>query len=363
MSKTLYIHIGHYKTGTTALQVFMDRSRAFLAKAGIDYPNIWFHNSKHSAFAFSILREAGVEKLMYDYRDPTPAAAMWNDLYGFIQTSRQQRFLISSEEFMRMGEFPGAAEILRGVLGSRPEGLEIKVITYLRAPGAHLQSWYNQLVKMHYPVADLNAATMSGDIERIHYDYRLALQPWVEILGAENVILRPYRNDRDNRAALHQDFMRIFGIDLPADMVGSGDPNPRLDDRMIELVRLMQNAGYPRPTIQNIRQRAETYFAAQDGLSAKTDDGMATVHARALEGLDWLSGMAGGDLPVDAFRADLPEPVSPETIERNLLLGFVFSELIHMRRRVSKVATQDVAELTRRLERIEEQLSGVTGKA
>ena len=61
MPKTLFLHIGHYKTGTTALQIFLERNAKLLAASGFEYPNFWTHNSKHSAFAFSILRAAGVE--------------------------------------------------------------------------------------------------------------------------------------------------------------------------------------------------------------------------------------------------------------------------------------------------------------
>jgi len=363
MSKTLYIHIGHYKTGTTALQIFLEERGAFLGRKGIQYPDVWRVYSKHSDYAFSILRAAGVKKLMYNYNNPTTPAAMWGELFKYIQTSVLPTTVISSEEFMRMGEFPEASRILREVLASRPADLQVKVIAYLRAPGAHLQSWYNQLIKMNYPVADQNAALTSGDIERIHYDYRTALQPWVDALGAENVIVRPYRNDRQNRAALHQDFMSIFGVDLAPEMVATEDPNPRLDDRMIELVRLMQNAEFPAPTIQNVRRQAQAYFSAQDALAPKTGDDMETVHARALEGLDWLGRQAGGALPLEAFRQHLPQPASQETVDRNLLLGFVFSEFLHLRRRVNGITGQDLAELGRRLDRIEAQLSGLNEKA
>jgi len=229
MSKTLIIHIGHYKTGTTALQIFFNHQQKFMADSGIEYPDVWMHHAKHSAYAFSILRAAGVSKIMYDYSDPTPPQSMWDDLYARIKESPRDTVLISSEEFMRIGQFPKAQEILGEILARRPEGLKVKVIAYLREPSAHLQSWYNQLIKMNFQVAALDMA-VNGDIESIHYDYQRALSAWVNILGGENVIIRPYLKDPANPAALHQDFMAALGVDLPDGLLKiKKDPNPRME--------------------------------------------------------------------------------------------------------------------------------------
>ena len=350
MSKTLFIHIGHYKTGTTALQIFLERSAALLAQSGFEYPDIWKHNSKHSAFAFSLLRAAGVEKIMFDYRDPTPPRAMWGNLFDHIQASRHPNVLISSEEFMRIGQFPKAAEILQNVLNTRPADLQVKAIAYLRDPGSHVASWHNQLIKMNFPVADINAA-LDGDIEDIHYDYRRALEPWMTLLGRENVILRPYIRDFDNPAALHYDLCASVGIHADDGAITvQKDPNPRFDDRVIELVRLMQNMKYPRPTIHAIRNQAVNYLQAQDQVRYGGDDGVGKARARAQDGLDWLAALPDCALPVDDFAASLPTAPDPEAVDLRLLLGFVFSELIQLRQRVNNY---NIAELETRLSALE----------
>ncbi|MCA0922770.1 sulfotransferase family protein [Pseudooceanicola nanhaiensis] len=359
MSKTLYIHIGHYKTGTTALQIFFDEETELLTEAGVEYPRVRFYYSKHSDFAFSILRAAGVEKMMYDYTNPTPPQEMWDELYAHIRESTFDTTLISSEEFIRLGQFDRSREILKQMLARKPDDLEIKVVAYLRSPGAHLRSWYNQLIKMNHPVPDLNAAVM-GEIEEIHYDYRHALEPWVEALGAENVIVRPYRHDRKNPAALHQDFMKIFGVDLPARRVRhTTDPNPRLDDRVIELVRMMQNSKFPRPTINAILSQADLYFAQQDEQVVRKPDQMAAARAAAAEGLDWLAELPGGAPHAEHFRRNLPQPVDPAEVELYTMIGFVFSELILLRQRINRMNPED---MTERVSRLEKQLTEISAK-
>lgn len=353
MNKTLYIHIGHYKTGTTALQVFFERSEGFLKKHGLSYPRVCYHNSKHSAFAFSILHAAGVEKLMYNYSDSASPEAMWGELFDTVMSARVPNMLISSEEFMRMGQFPAATNILSKILNSRPEGLTVKAIVYLRDPASHLHSWYNQLIKMNFPVANLNAA-VDGDIEDIHFNYRKALSPWIDILGQGNVIIRPYLHDRSNPGALHEDFFRILGIDLPRNLVSSEqDPNPRLDDRAIELVRLMQNLGLPRRTLTTIRNHALSYLEAQDTLHHGEANGIEGARNQAIEGLDWLSTLSGCQVPIKEFSQNLPEPLPAQAVDSTLLLGFVFSELIQLRQRVNNAG---LADLSARISALEERL-------
>ena len=356
MDKTLYLHIGHYKTGTTALQVFLQRSGEFLRRNGLQYPNVWMHNAKHSAYAFSLLRAAGVKKMMYDYRDPTPPAKMWGDLFAAVTASDLPGTIVSSEEFMRLGQFPAAQTILRKVLDNRPEGLRVRAIAYLRDPASHLDSWYNQLVKMSFPVAALNAA-VDGDIEEIHIDYRRALEPWQQILGPENVEIRPYVRRADEPDALHRDFLSVMGVELPRDFVRiERDPNPRFDDRVLELVRLMQNMDFPRGTINAIRAQAVTYLETQDALVAGSPDGMQAARDRARAGLDWLATQDHSSVPAADYAQHLPEALPAAVVERNLLLGFVFSELIQLRQRVNAAA---LPEMTKRIEALEARLSAL----
>lgn len=366
MSKTLIIHIGHYKTGTTALQIFFNKHTRFLANAGIEYPDVWMHHAKHSAFAFSILRAAGVGKIMYDYADPTPPATMWGHLYERIEQSPHETVLISSEEFMRMGQFPAATEILRQVLQQRPDGLTIRAIAYLREPGPHLQAWYNQLIKMNFQVADLGQA-VNGDIEDIHFDYQRALSPWVDILGAQNVTIRPYLKDPGNPVALHQDFMGLLGVTLPAGLLNiKNDPNPRLDDRLIELMRLMQNMDIPRPQMKTLRARALAYLEMQDRQVVRRGTGMARAGLSARAGLEWLAGLPGNHVDTEDFARDLPEPISQEKTDQTLLIGFALSEVLQLRQRLKKFNAPDIIQRLEALERkvqiTDEQNARVTDK-
>ena len=359
MTKTLILHIGHYKTGTTALQVFAAEHQRFLADHGVDYPDVWRDHAKHSALLFSILRQIGVTKLMHGYAKPVPPQKIWGDLFDHIQASPHPVTLVSSEELMRIGQFPAAQDVLRNILETRPAGLQVRAIVYLRDPASHVRSWYNQLIKMNRPVADLNTA-LNGDIEDIHFDYRRAVAPWCALLGPENVDVRAYRFDRENPAALHDDFFGSLGITLTDAMRAMEDHNPRLDDRISELVRLMQNLDFPQATISAISKQARAYMAAQDAKAVTPGSGVPAARTRAADSVDWLRTLPNCNLPLDRFAQNLPEPMPQYEIDRNLLLGFVFSEFIQLRQKVNK---SNLTKVNERLDRIEAALAqGVGGQ-
>ncbi|KAF0674598.1 sulfotransferase family protein [Profundibacterium mesophilum] len=354
MSKTLIIHIGHYKTGTTALQVFASENRRFLASRGIKYPKPFCENCKHSDYAFSVLRAAGVRSLMHGYDKPLPPEDMWQQLFKQVRASRTPQTLISSEEFMRIGQFEGAERILADILDARPEGIEVKAVCYLRPPAEHLSSWYNQLIKLEMPISELETA-VNGEIEEIHYDYRRALVPWVRMLGASDVTIRPYLRDASDPASLHRDFFTFLGIELPDKLApGPLDHNPRLDDRLVELMRVLQNSGLERPVLRAARAQAQAFIAAQD--AAETPRGMSRARALAQEGLDWIADLPGSSVPVERFAGSLPQARPKEQTESVLLLGFVLSEFLRHRQRVNKPR---VDELEARIAALEAALTRI----
>lgn len=353
MTKTLYIHIGHYKTGTTALQILLDENHAFLARHGVQYAPCVRTDSKHSDLAFAMLREAGVKMLMHGYRRSVTPLALWGTLFDQVRESPQDKVVISSEELMRIGGFDAARLRLRDIAALAGD-ISVKVIAYLRNPRDHLQSWHNQLVKMGIPVADFDTA-LNGGIERVHLDYSFALRPWVEAFGAENLILRDYDQARRSPKGLYVDFLGILGVPFSEELTLPGeDPNPRLDDRALDLVRLMQNAGMPQHSVSSTRIRATRYLAQQDKIQAARSGAAEAVQAGIRAGLDGLEAL-DSNIDLATFRTHLPEQADDGQTAQNLMTGFVLSELINLRMRVNKV----LPALNDRLEALETRL-GIT---
>ncbi len=357
MKKTLYIHIGHFKTGTTALQIFFSQNQKYLNSLGIEFATSHGHLSKHSALAFCIYKEAEVSALMHGYGDPEPPLEKWEHFLNYVRGNSQKTTLISSEEFIRVGEFPKAGEILKKIV-DRNRDVEIKAVVYLRSPQTHLRSWYNQLIKMRIETPDFSSA-LHSTIESIHYDYDKALLPWINALGAENIIVREYFGAAKDSFFLIKDFMSCLGAEVPKSLLGAvGDPNPRMDDRVIEIIRMMQNTGIARKSVEAIKRRVAAYIECQDNLVSDDPVDTELVQRQSLSGLKNLARLPRCNIDIDRFRAEISDPQSPETRELNLALGFAFSEIISLRQRLNRLEAIEVEERLVSLEQIQKSPGG-----
>lgn len=368
MAKRLFLHIGHYKTGTTALQVFLAHNPKFLAQNGWEYSPFMLHHAKHSQIAFALMREAGAKTLMHGYSDPTPALDLWNDLCASVIASKFDNVIISTEELMRMGEYPLATTRLAEFAAiAADRGIEVTVIAYLRNPQDHLQSWHNQLVKMAKPVAHFSGALQPTDtatpsataIEAIHYDYGRALAPWIAAFGAERIILRDYDQARRSPTGLFEDFLGVLGLSYDDSLnKPQGDPNPRLDDRLVELLRIAQGSDLPKQAVAQLRTRAEKFLAAQDALGKSSDRLLAAVRAQSAEGLAQLGQIAQSNLDMTRFAARLPADQDQAQVNQTLMLDFVLQDMITQRR----YQQRSIQEMAKRLRTLEEHL-GLTQPA
>lgn len=335
-AKTLYLHIGHYKTGTSALQVFLEENPKLLARHGLEYTSFERFHSKHSNLAFSLYRSVGIKTLLHGYAKPIPAQKMWGDLFAAVRASSQPRILASSEEFMRLGAHPKASEMLAQIVRTQAEDIDIRIIAYLRQPQAHLRSWYNQLIKMGAQVSDFDE-TVRGIMERVHFDYAAALEPWVEIFGSEKVSVRPYDESSRETTALYADFLSVLGVDLPEKGVTypASDPNRRLPEKHLPLHRMIANAQLPESVRNWTQERAQQYLQAQHAaVKRKPLLNPKAITLRSRAGLDYVSGLPGSTVKADAFQAAITKPEDKTLREAREANSFLLAEVQVLRQRL-----------------------------
>ncbi|WP_299421909.1 hypothetical protein [uncultured Shimia sp.] len=362
MTKTIYIHIGHYKTGTTALQVFLNSNRQTLRELGtlwnkgVDYPEEFCDMAKHSQLAFSVYREAGVPSLLYGFQNDVPARTRWNNFFDYVTKSQCPSVLISSEEFMRMGANPAAAQIFTDIITPVKTEFNFKIIAFLRRPDAHLRSWYNQLVKLRQPVPDFNS-TVCDIMEPIHYDYDLALKPWIELFGEKSVVVRPYSEALRENDGLFKDFLGVLGIPFGGKNAGRWDvPGPRinlrLEERFLELTRITQNTGMS----EDLADWLKSCMAQQlDG--HRSDDTKPLKFDEVIEasrrGLEAMKDNPNTAPVADSFATHPPVPDTPDRVEMLKYISFLIQDNARLRDRLHK----DVYELNTRLADIEKRLA------
>lgn len=332
MARTLILHIGHFKTGTTALQTYLDYNRAPLAEAGLHYAAETRKHAKHSALAFSLLHRVGVSELMHGYASPRPPSRIWEALFDEARALPDgQSLLASSEEFMRLGAHPAAAALLRQQISQAPD-LRFRVIAYLRPPQAHLQSWYNQLVKMGIPVGSF-ATALCSQIEAVHWDYAQALKPWVEIFGTEAVILRAYGPALREGDALYADFLGALGFAVPAlAEPPPGDPNRRIDPRRLAYHRGLNRVDLPRHVRELMNGQAQASLDSDDGEGPRR--ALATIREEARQGIEAVAALPGAALDTEAMLAALPDLPEGPAQDLDALIALMAGEIGRLRAHV-----------------------------
>jgi hypothetical protein len=272
----IIVHIGHYKTGTSALQRRLSDNRALLAEHGIVYPELTTLVepngqvlASHSPLVFAFLQTRGFpvgppwySDLVASAPEPPTLASLRAALDAAIDQARvdDHDVILSSEELMRFatgGNHDGAVAEFAEFFGDAP----VEIFCHLRRPDLHLRSWYNQLTKLGQR-RDNMGSDVGYYFDRIHVDYALALRPWVEHYGVDHVTVHRYE---DRIGDIAEDLLRAYGHDVELPEETEVWENTRFPDVYIETLRLWNELRAPAHLTSRLREAMIT-SAERDGL-------------------------------------------------------------------------------------------------
>jgi hypothetical protein len=253
MPRRLVLHIGYYKTGTTALQDQLSHLRSRLEDQGVLYPRAGRPvrgNSSHSGLSFQELHRVR-SHLPFWYRTSNEFTDFTSgnvppareELLAEIVASNADTVIISSEEFIRFGSNKGVpAEQVKDMIRALRVD-HVTIVCYVRRPDRYLESWYNQLVKMAIPIARLSTAMTREPRPGHRYycsehtDVDRMIEYWACQVGCDELIVRDYDN-------LHNgNILDDFGVAIGLRRIDAADvpqvrPNPRIDNNFVEYARV-----------------------------------------------------------------------------------------------------------------------------
>lgn len=243
--KTIFLHIGTHKTGSTSIQRFLARADEELARQGILYPKTgrpdtdWSNKYGHHDLAWSVSGNRSID-----------GEQVWGDLRREIGEARGRRVVVSTEEF----EGCTSEEIRRIV--AHLDSLSIRVIVYLRSPMHYLRSQYKQVVK-DGTYSDSFVQFVKELVPRCNY---LALiSRWEQFDEIESVDVRLFGKAKNN-PGLEPSFAEAVGIDFEEVRSFAGSPvNTSPPDHLVRLVRWINAAavlGEKSETWQALMRRA-----------------------------------------------------------------------------------------------------------
>lgn len=222
----LYLHIGLEKTGTTSIQDFLDLNAERFAKAGVFLPRSlgWKNHKKLAAYAF----EAGSRDIAVTSNGIGPEEADMAAFREGLEAAFEEDFatsaarklgIVSSEDLSRLYK---PSEVRRAVAFVRPYCDELKVVVFMRRQDLLASSrHYSLVLGGGNPVQVLPGANEPG---QRYYDYNATMAPWIEVVGARNVLLQrfPERPSTENFDSVSA-FAALLGLKLTKAHV-RGDP-------------------------------------------------------------------------------------------------------------------------------------------
>jgi hypothetical protein len=204
VTRTVHLHIGAGKTGTSALQAAFVRNRDWLAGHGVDYPpSPW--DEAAASHKITSGNGMGLAKFLYPAHRLHPIIQpddAFQQTLGTIHNSQQPQVLYSSEHMMHFSA--DRARRFRETLAQ--SGIELRFHFWVRNIAAHACSVYNQKVKRRRYTGDFSSFL------RTHYKsafYGTLLRA-SKIVGKDNVIVTSYDLHRNR---LFSTFCRNLGVE------------------------------------------------------------------------------------------------------------------------------------------------------
>lgn len=217
--KTLHIHIGTPKTGTTAIQFFCKDNAEKLAKEGycypcypvlpFKYPDI--SNAHNGHFLRGVIKdEQGKRCIEQEESIFREGMDIINQLF-----LEYDNIILSDEGIWRRPDFNTTDfwEIMDRE--AKEGGFSIHVIVYLRRQDKYFLSNWNQMVKRLCLKETIEEFTEHATRRRL--DYYEKLEQISAVIGKENVTVRRFDKDYFEGGSIYSDFLSLFHINLTDD--------------------------------------------------------------------------------------------------------------------------------------------------
>lgn len=206
MTRTLFLHIGSHKTGSTSIQRFLADRRTELTKQGIFYPT-----TGRKALNLNAAVNAKADLQDTENLSHRRAARLAN----LIMEQDADRVIASSEGFSYLSD-RDAIQACQDALA--PSFSTIRIISYLRRQDqfavSHHQEGANPNMK---PAARLHgheptALPPKSALQHQYLDYETRIGLWADVFGDTAMTLRVYDRATLKHADSIADFLDIVGL-------------------------------------------------------------------------------------------------------------------------------------------------------
>jgi len=225
----IYFHIGQAKTGTSAIQSFLNVNRELLvSKDKILYPNFDFKDPGKGI----MLNHSSFFESMHTNINKEPFEKFRNCL-EYCENNNIRKVVVSGELF----EFQWLPELFLKIVETFK--VDYSIILYLRRQDNYLEAAWKQ---WGHKQKDVN--TIQEFAKVLHMNWHETIIHWLTYFKPDNFIVRPYEKSRIGPNVI-TDFMQILGIydiDCYMDPPDSNiNKNNGLHSDVVEIMRLCRN--------------------------------------------------------------------------------------------------------------------------
>lgn len=240
MKKTVFLHIGLPKTGTSLIQSAFLGAPETLGRFDIRYLQAGtrvFDDGGHHVLVMAGLGERG--QRISPEKSPDVVRQCWNEAIDEINGCAETQIFVSSELLALDVTQAADIETFRDGLSAQGKH-DMKIVVTLRDPADFVNSVYSQRVRDGYD------GTAQDYVVRIRalLDWEALIRPWSEVFGAENLIL--LRFEALDRSGMVDDFFRrVFGETHAGQLFPSPQINPSLPHSAIIFLSEMNGSAMP----------------------------------------------------------------------------------------------------------------------
>ncbi|MGA8245435.1 MAG: hypothetical protein WB797_00875, partial [Nocardioides sp.] len=222
------LHIGPYKTGSTAIQQALFDQRDLLAEYGVHYPGRWRR----------LFREGHALMQWAPRGRPVPPVSVWDEFAAGIRARSDVRVCLSTEDFGRIRSAERSRKVVADLGADR-----LHVIAVARAYHRLMPSHWQERVKSHERRSYdewLHELLEGDDSHEVHrsfwtsHDVAYMASRWLDVLPPDRFTL--VVTDDSDRELLPRTFEQLLG--LPAGLLTpSESTNASLSMNAVEVLR------------------------------------------------------------------------------------------------------------------------------
>lgn len=239
-NKTLYLHIGTEKTGTTSVQEFFHQHRLVMEeKYSLLYPKFGYSDVAQFELVAAIHEMSnGGRKAEFAPNVDYDPVEIWGKFCAQVRASNCHKVIVSVEHFSSRLNADGVKFVSEFLESNLPE-YRVVILVYLRNQVDMLQSSYSTYIKTGGTKSVFEVVD-SVDGSGTYYNYFNLITLWAQHFGHDAIVARNF-NLLDKRKGVIGDILETINIPT-ASFIFNVNSNKTWNPVFLEFCRIL-NAG------------------------------------------------------------------------------------------------------------------------